>query len=164
MRKEKEDELLSAYRWCGSVAAYFVAGRVIRSVTLDGHRDGGKGRVGLTSQQPDRPVTRETIELRVISAFAGEIAESCFSQQRKPGFDATSVDPALVELAHSVTDSDGEEWAYLHWLWERSLNVFNTPGVFHFCGDLSNELIKKRSVDGKRAKELWDAALAAAKY
>ncbi|MGD0953554.1 MAG: hypothetical protein ABR985_14385 [Methanotrichaceae archaeon] len=118
----------------------------------------------MTCQQPDRPRTRESIDLQIISAFAGEIAESCFSQQRKPGFDPTSVDPALVELAHSVTDSDAEEWAYLHWLWERSLNVFNTPGVFHFCGDLSNELIKKRSVDGKRAKELWDAALQQAKY
>lgn len=164
MRKEKEDELLSAYRLCGSVAAYFVAGRVIRSVTLDGHRDGGKGRVGLTAQQPDRPVTRETTELRIISAFAGKIAESCFSRQRKPGFDATSVDPALVELAHSVTDSDDEEWAFLHWLWERSLNGFNTPGVWHFVGDCAAELVKSRSIEGKRARVLYDQALEAAKY
>jgi len=166
--KDKEDaeskELLVAYRLCGSVCAYFAADRVIRSVTLDGHRDEGRGHLSLTTQQPDRPVTRETTELQIVSAFAGSIAESCFSQQRKSEFDPTSVDPALVELAHSVTGSSDEEWAYLHWLWEKSLNVFNTPGVFHFCGEMSAELVQKRSVDGKRAKTLWDASLQAAKY
>ena len=164
MRKEKEDELLSAYRLCGSVCAYFAAGRVIRSVTLDGHRDEGKGRVSLTSQQPDRPVTRETTELKIMSAFAGEIAESCFSQQRKPGFDPDAVDRVVYDVAHSATGSEEECRAYLCWLWERAICIFDTPGVWHAVSGMASELVQKRSVDGKRAKILYDQALQQAKY
>jgi len=160
--KDKSSDLLIATRLAGSTAAYLAANRVVRNITMNGRQDGGKGNIMLPSQRKGVKRSRWLTDLDIMTEFAGMIAVDCFSRQRKPEFDPTRIDRDLEDLAQSVTGSEAERDAYLHFLWESALCVFNKPGVWNFCGFLADELVEKRTLDDKRIKEIWNNVMAAA--
>ena len=159
--RDKSSDLLIATRLAGATAAYLAANRVVRNVSMDGRHDEGKGHIMLPSRKKGAQHGRWLSDIDIMTTFAGSIAVDGFSR-RKSEFDPARVDRDVEDLAQSVTGSEAERDAYLRWLWERALCVFNKPGIIHFVGFIADELVEKRTVDGNRVKEIYDNVIRAA--
>lgn len=111
----------------------------------------------------DPEAKRNHAEMGIIAAFCGQIAVECFSHHPSQSFYPNLVSRDLYDSARQVSGGEEEADAMLYWLWCHAEHVFAKDGIWQGVGFLADELIKSRTLDGKRAKEIYDKALAAAK-
>ena len=52
-----------------------------------------------------------------------------------------------------------EIYAYLNWLYIRTQNLIDQPGIWLFIEALASELLNKHTLSGKEAKAIWEATL-----
>jgi hypothetical protein len=69
------------------------------------------------------------------------------------------VNRELYDSARTVTESNDECDAFLGWLYERALCVFEKDDIWFTIGTLANELVKSRTIEGDRLKVLYNQAM-----
>ncbi|MGD0951976.1 MAG: hypothetical protein ABR985_06215 [Methanotrichaceae archaeon] len=159
--RDNSTETLDAYRLSGQTVAFLASGRSIRHITLQGGKHKQNCHIE-RCQRPnilDRDHKRSLVEIEIVSSFCGEIAVGCFSHTAKPTFDINTVDRELYDSARTVTESSDECDAFLAWLYERALCVFEKDDIWFTIGTLANELVKSRTIEGYRLKILYNQAM-----
>ena len=163
-KNEKSTEILDCYNIAGQAVAFLASGKAVRHLTIQGR---GKQRCNVHRCQRENIVDpdhrRSIVEIEIVAAFCGQIAVDAFSHAAKPVFDVNSLDRSVYDAVRCVCGSDHEADAMLFWLWCRAENVYFGDGVWFAIGNIASELVKSRTIDGKRLKILYDQALLQAK-
>jgi ATP-dependent Zn protease len=155
----------TAYHEAGHVAVYFALFRPIRKVTIvptdefEGCCYGYNRKLPRLDYCKITPKVRNQVEMEIMIYFAGGIASNRFTGKE----DADGVghdNQYLTDLAMYMASSEEEIDAYLKWLYIRTQNLIDQPGIWPFIEALASELMNKRTLSGKETKAIWNATLA----